>query len=82
MVATAASKLHRSIHHIYQVAAICSTSNNGLLGHASKCSHTASLRQPRTNLSNSASPSSLGGTSFVSFTTFIIHYPFTSLLQA
>ena len=48
----------------------------------------ASLRQPRTNLSNFASPSSLSGTSsvlhqFHQLTTYsyIIHYPFTLPLQ-
>ena len=45
----------------------------------------ASLHQPRTNLSNSASPSSLSVTSSVRFhrlTTLIIHHPFTLSLQA
>ena len=45
----------------------------------------APLRQPRTNLSNSASPSSSSGTSSISsidspVTTLIIHHPVTPLL--
>ena len=45
----------------------------------------APLRQPRTNLSNSASPSSSSGTSshqFHRLTSLIIHHPFTFSLQA
>ena len=38
----------------------------------------ASLRQPRTNLSNSASPSSMSGTSSIGS----IHHPFTLSFQA